>query len=171
LALRKITDLRELPDFTAACRDLLGLKQAVANSLHYLAKPSSQQFFPYGQITHEQAVASLQAFEAMLDTGMTPEQLNAAIRSRFDVYTSVGWDGSGTVWFTGYYTPIFNGSLTPTDRYRYPLYKEPTNLVKTADGTVLGRRTADGSIVPCPTRAGAVRGTGRHRTGVPGRSL
>jgi len=164
LALRKITDLRQMPDFTPACRNVGGLKLAIANSLHYLAKPSSKRFFPYDDITHERAVASLQAFEALLDSGKTPEQLNAAIRSQFDVYTSVGWDGSGVVWFTGYYTPIFNGSMTRTDRFRYPLYKEPPNLAKTADGTVLGLRGADGTIRPCGTRkeleqSGALAGT------------
>jgi membrane-bound lytic murein transglycosylase A len=152
LALRQITDPAELPDFAAACIDTRGLRQAVANSLNYLSKPSSQRAYPYADITHARVVASLRAFLALLDAGLSPQQLATAVRERFDVYTSLGWDGSGTVWFTGYYTPIFEGSLTRTERFRYPLYAAPTGLVKAEDGTVLGLRAADGSISPCPTR-------------------
>ncbi len=35
-ALRKITDPREIPDFTTACRDLTNLRKAIDHSLSYL---------------------------------------------------------------------------------------------------------------------------------------
>ncbi|MCP4355325.1 MAG: murein transglycosylase A [Proteobacteria bacterium] len=31
--------------------------------------------------------------------------------------------------FTGYYSPILNGSYTKTDKFKYPLYKKPADLV------------------------------------------
>ncbi len=151
-ALAKVTDLGEIPDFTDACRDVEGLKEAIDRSLNYLSKPSSWQFFPCGDISHERVVASLEAFSQLLDRGMTPEEMNADLRRRFDVYMSVGWDGSGAVWFTGYYTPIFEASRAPTSRFRWPLYREPANLVKDHEGAILGLRTPDGAIVPCPSR-------------------
>jgi membrane-bound lytic murein transglycosylase A len=152
LALRKITDPAEIPDFTPACADLTSLREALARSISYMSKPSSRRYFPYGEITHAQALASLNAFAALLEGSMTAPQMNAAIRERFDVYTSVGWDGSGTVLFTGYYTPIFDASLTPTERFRYPLYKEPPNLAKGEEGTILGIRGAGGQLTRCPAR-------------------
>jgi len=151
LALRKITDPAELPDFTEACRDLSNLKIAVNNSLNYLGKPSSRQYFPYGDIGHTQVVESLKAFAQLIDAGYTAEQLNTLIRERFDVYISVGWDGKGTVFYTGYYTPIFEGSRECSGRFQYPLYSQPDDLVKDSEGNTLGRRTADG-IVPYPPR-------------------
>jgi membrane-bound lytic murein transglycosylase A len=66
---------------------------------------------------------------------------------------SVGCDDEGTVLFTGYYTPIFEGSFEASDRFKYPLYKQPDNLIKDPNGEVLGRRMADGSITPYPPRA------------------
>jgi membrane-bound lytic murein transglycosylase A len=135
LALRKITDPRLIPDFTPACADTAGLKEAIRHSLDYLAKPSSQNFFPYGGITHGEAVASLQAFLALLDTGLSPDAMNADIRQQFDVYMSVGCDSKGTVLFTCYYTPIFEASPIRTDKFKYPLYKAPPGLVKLPDGT------------------------------------
>jgi len=152
-ALRKITNPHEIPDFTMACLDLADLRTAINNSLNYLRKPSSRRFFPSGQITHSLAVDSLNEFAKMLDSGLTGRQLNEAIRNRFNVYMSVGCDGRGTVLFTGYYTPIFNGSLERSERFRYPLYTTPDDLVKGPDGQILGRRQADGKISPYPPRA------------------
>ncbi len=152
-ALRKITDPLEIPDFTPACGDLSGLKTAVARSLNYMSKPSSKTFYPSNGITHQQSVDSLKAFADMLDSGLSGPALNAAIRSRFDVYTSVGCDDEETVLFTGYYTPIFDGSLVQTEKFRYPLYKQPADLVKSSTGEIRGRRNASGEITPYPPRA------------------
>jgi membrane-bound lytic murein transglycosylase A len=83
---------------------------------------------------------------------MTESELNQAIRNNFDVYMSVGYDKRGTVLYTGYYTPILDGSMEQTEEYLYPLYKKPTDLVKGAFGEILGRQTADGRIEPYPSR-------------------
>jgi len=152
-ALRKITNPAEIPDFSLACFDVKDLKPAVDKSLNYLNKPSSKGFFPVSDIDHQMAVDSLKEFSALLDSGMSGADLNAAIRDKFDVYTSVGCDDNGTVLFTGYFTPIFEGSLEASDDFKYPLYKQPDNLVKDANGVVLGRKMADGNIIPYPSRA------------------
>ncbi len=152
LALRKLVDPADIPDFTIASYELDDLRAAIANSLNYMAKPSSQNFFPYGMITHDQVVASLKRLGEMLDSGLRGRALNAAIRRDFDVYISVGCDNRGTVLFTGYYTPIFDGSMARTQRFKYPLYKQPKDLAKSPEGRILGRRLASGAIGPYPTR-------------------
>ena len=134
LALRKITDPRMIPDFTRACTDTAGMRESVQNSMNYLAKPSSQKFFPYDTVTHAQAVASLQAFTSLLDSGKSPREINQLIRENFDVYISIGCDDRGTVLFTGYYTPIFDASPVRTERFKFPLYKQPPGLTKLPDG-------------------------------------
>lgn len=151
-ALRKITNPLLVPDFTLACLDLGGLREATERSLNYLRKPSSRDFYPVSGITHYQAVRSLEAFAELLDSGLSGVELNAAVRERFDVYMSVGCDNKGTVLFTGYYTPIFDGSSGRTERFRYPLNKQPKDLVKGADGEISGRRSSDGRIVTYPSR-------------------
>jgi membrane-bound lytic murein transglycosylase A len=152
-ALRLITDPAQIPDFTFACMDTSNLRQAVANSLNYLNKPSSQKYYPVSGITHTRAVASLTKFAQLLDSGLIGPQLNAAIKQDFDVYMSVGCDYNGTVLYTGYYTPIIEGSLTRTAKFQYPLYKQPADLIKNPDGTIVGRRMPDGSTTKYPTRA------------------
>ena len=151
-ALIKLTNPHDIPEMTFACYNLTDAKQAAARSLNYLNKPSSKQFFPISSITHEKALVSMKAFIKLLDSGLYGQKLNAAILDKFDVYMSVGCDNRGTVLFTGYYTPIFNGSNKPTARFKYPLYKQPDDLVKRPNGEILGRKLIDGSIDPYPTR-------------------
>jgi membrane-bound lytic murein transglycosylase A len=61
---------------------------------------------------------------------------------------------------TGYYEPILQGSLTPTDQFRWPIYRRPPDLVnlvaesqRGAVGAALthGRQTSTG-VVPYATR-------------------
>jgi membrane-bound lytic murein transglycosylase A len=153
LALRKITDPREYPDFAGAWRDLDSLKAAIENSLSYLAKASSRQYFPYSDISHERVVKTLETVLTLANSGVRSDELDGVIHAYFDVYMSVGCDDQGTVLFTGYYTPIFDGSFERTNRFRYPLYKMPENLVKGPDGQTLGMRDATGRITTAPSRA------------------
>ena len=151
LALRKIPP-EEYPDFSRGYYDRAGLKTAINHSLDYLSRPSSRRYFPYGDISHERAVASLRAFLEVLQNARSPEELDSVIRQRFDVYQSVGWDDRGTVFFTGYYSPIFEGRKTRDATFRYPLYALPPDLEKDAEGQTLGRRTPDGRLAPYPSR-------------------
>jgi len=153
IALRKITNPAEIPDFSVACLDLTNLRKGVNNSLNYLSKPSSKDFFPIANISHAKVVTSLMAFGRLLDSGLSPTEMNKAIKQQFDVYMSVGCDDLGTVLFTGYYTPIFEGSFTRTERFRFPLYKAPDDLVKNSQGEILGRRSPGGSVTPYPARS------------------
>ncbi len=153
LALRKIKNPEQIPDLTTACYNLAKMQTAINHSLNYLRKPSSKQFFPYGNINHARAVDSLEAFQDLISSGLRGPQLNDAIIEKFDVYESVGCDNMGTVLFTGYYTPILNGSLKKNERFKHPLYSKPDDLEKTETGQIIGRRTPSGQITAYPTRA------------------
>jgi membrane-bound lytic murein transglycosylase A len=138
-ALRQI-DPSQYPNFGDAWYRAKGttLREAVNNSLNYLSKPSSKTFYPLGPITHERAVESLKVFLATLDQANSPEAMNSLIRDNFDVYMSIGCDDEGTVLFTGYYSPIFDGSLTQTEEFKVPLYKLPPDLQKDEKGDPVG---------------------------------
>ncbi|HOA72750.1 MAG TPA: MltA domain-containing protein [Phycisphaerae bacterium] len=127
-ALVKLTDPAMFPDFGPGFEHKSGLVQAAMYSLDYLNKPSSQQFFPYLDITHERAMRSVQAFLDVLKESTSPEDFDAKIKERFDIYMSRGCDEKGTVLYTGYYRPIFDCRLQPDGEFRYPLYKKPPDL-------------------------------------------
>jgi membrane-bound lytic murein transglycosylase A len=164
VALRKI-DPSQYPDFGAEQFDPARLSASIDNSLKYLAAPSSKQFFPYLDITHDRAVASLHRLKEICTQmqtmgGWNGQRFNQQIASNFEVYKSYGApspDGTAytdTVLFTGYCTPIYDASLQPTPEYQWPLYKLPSDLVRDEmSGQVQGRRTPDGRIVPYYARA------------------
>ncbi|HEX9792424.1 MAG TPA: MltA domain-containing protein, partial [Planctomycetota bacterium] len=112
----------------------------------------SQDYFPYGPITHEHMRASLVRFEELLESSESADAFRQALVDEFEVWMARGRDNSGEVLFTGYCTPIFPGSLERTERFRHPLYTLPPDLVKGDGGAILGRRTADDAIVPYYTR-------------------
>jgi len=143
LALRKITPA-EYPDFSDAFLrpNLPAVVTAINHSLNYLKAPSSQHFYPYADISHDRAVATLEALRALLleKSFRTREQWNAVVADRFEVYKSVGAprnDGpgySGKVQFTGYFTPIYSASSVKTAEFQWPLYKRPAELISDEDG-------------------------------------
>ncbi len=161
LALRKIPP-EQYPDFSAglAGANINDLRRAIDNSLVYLDHPGSTRGYPYLDITHDRAIASLRAFRALLDQNppVPADRLNALIAERFEVYQSIGapapaGDGyTGRVLFTGYFTPTYDASLTRGGPYQWPIYKRPADLISDETGEGAGRRTPDGSVVPYYTR-------------------
>jgi len=165
LALRKLSP-SEYPDFSAAimASNVPDLTKAIDHSLAYLATPSSKNFFPYEDITHDRAVASLEALKQIIAAqGMTPaldggRQFDAMIKANFEVYQSIGApDPNGgytnQVLFTAYCTPIYSASLTRTGPYQWPIYKRPADLITDSTGDHAWRRLPDGSQAPYYTRA------------------
>lgn len=150
-------DPKDYPDMRQAFADKAGLERAIDKSLQYLAAPSSKRVYPSGlpedTITHDQVQASLLDFKELLRTINSPDEFQQNLLTRYDVYESWGYDSKGSVWFTGYFTPIYYGSRTPTGEFKYPVYKCPTDLVRDQiTGDIQGRRMADGSLQPYPTR-------------------
>ncbi len=135
--------------------DRSSLKIVLQQSLAALGqKPDSQAFsFGHKQVSVGRVRKSLCAFLALLDQ---PGDLALEVRREFDLYRA-----TVPVLFTGYHEPELHGSFIRTERYRYPLYRRPADLVK-VDGSqfttqlfpqdVYGR-VANGRLVPYFSRA------------------
>ena len=50
-------------------------------------------------------------------------------KTNFAVYRATNLDGSNTGLITGYYEPIIKGSRAKSDKYRYPMYSRPDDLI------------------------------------------
>ena len=154
-ALRKVPPGGKVPDPAVAFRARdPELVAAIDDSLKWLAAPSSRKYFPFENVcTHLQMKQGLEEFRAILTTSRSAEEFRELFFERFEIWQSVGWDGQGTVLFTGYYAPEFPASKVRTERFRYPLYQRPTNLVTDpATGEPKGMRRRDGTIGPWPPR-------------------
>src|SRR5262245_15565197 len=131
---------------------------ALDRSIAWCNKPSAKSYFPIAGISYERAVKSLARFKEVLETSTSSEDFKRQLDREFTVYKSAGWDGEGGgVLFTGYCTPILDGSLEQTDVYKYPLYGLPPDLVKDKQGAILGQQTESG-LQPYPDRRAIEQG-------------
>jgi membrane-bound lytic murein transglycosylase A len=147
--------LEDWPDIGRAwqAKDLF-LEDAIDNSITWFDLPSSKQWFPIGGVTHERARNSVLELRTLLTDAISEEAFIFEIQTRFDIYKSIGCDGDGTVLFTGYYSPDFHASSTPSSRFSSPLYQRPHDLLTDPNtGEPIGRRNADGSVSSWPTRS------------------
>lgn len=153
--LRKITDPARLPDLQRVAIQFYdpGFQEALGHSIQWFAIPSTTYHYPSGPITHEQAWASVVALRDLAQGGLPHAELIANLREKFDVYESVGWDGSGEVLYTGYYAPQFQASYTRGGLFQHPIYTRPDDLITDPlTGNVVGRRIGN-RVVPYPARA------------------
>lgn len=140
------------PHLGSAWTNRTDVLPALERSLAWTGRASAEQYFPKAGIGHGRALASLQRMMELLQTSPNASTFNSSIMEEFEIFKSAGWNGrGGGVLFTGYCTPILDGSMTRSSAYRYPLYALPQDLEKAVDGTILGRRTARG-LEPYPTR-------------------
>ncbi|WP_218081150.1 murein transglycosylase A [Anthocerotibacter panamensis] len=149
--LRPATPLDLVGSFAEGWLEQQPLVQTVDRSLSFLAKKGSQRDYPACGLEHGQVLESLRFFREQILTSTSPLEFELRIWHYYDFLQSPGQQGLGDVLFTGYYEPIFAGSLMPSERFRYPLYRLPPDLVLDAQGTCLGRRTPEG-LQPYYTR-------------------
>ncbi len=133
LALRKLSPA-EYPSFAAAATaaNRSAVVASLDNSLAYLRRPASRAAYPYADITHDQALATVVALRELLATATDGPTFDAAVRDRFDVYQSIGGSDAtgrytGDVQFTGYCTPIYPASKVRGGPCQFPLYRRPAD--------------------------------------------
>ncbi|MDJ0888160.1 MAG: MltA domain-containing protein [Desulfobacterales bacterium] len=111
--------------------DYDGLADAARQSLDYLHKLPEERRFRFGPDHYSKAhmVLSLERFAAFVGTRPGTDALNAFLRREYTLYRSPGAGAPPRVLFTGYYEPFLEGRLTADDRFRYPVYGLPRDLV------------------------------------------
>ena len=135
-----------------------GLEDSLLQSLSYLNKiPADRQFiFGKDQYNARHMIKSLQHFLDYIKTRPPRQDLKKFIQSDYRIYQSVGRNAEGEVLYTGYYEPFLKGSLVRSDRYRFPIYTRPRDLItidlslfhkKFRGEKIIGRYT-NKSVVP-----------------------
>jgi len=114
---------------------------AVRRTLDYLDRLPSETVFHYGphDFTCQQVRESQEAFLNLLSKRFDADQLSREIRKNFQIYRATGRVEDGRVLFTGYYEPVYEGSLGPDETFRYPLYRAPDDLIR-IDLSLFGER-------------------------------
>lgn len=140
------------PDFQVDFARRDEILPALDLSIAWTKKKTSAKWFPIEGVSSARALASLERFREILTSSKTAEEFDNRIGEEFVVYKSAGWNGEGGgVLFTAYCTPILPGAPVASAEYRYPLYALPPDLVKGAEGEILGQKVGN-ATQPYPVR-------------------
>ncbi len=106
-----------------------GLEQAIAQSIKYYKKLPANTTFYYGELRYspEEMTASLELFLTTLKNYQGKDR-SQQLRSKFHILESKNSEGGA--FFTGYYEPLLEGSLVPTEEFPAPLYQRPDDLIE-----------------------------------------
>lgn len=105
------------------------LLSAVESSISYFQKIKPETSFPYGALkyTAREVLNSLNLFKSYLYRNLDYSELLKVMEEEFLVFQSAS-NFNKDVMFTGYYEPIFRGSLRRTRTYNIPVYTKPKDL-------------------------------------------
>lgn len=111
--------------------DIESLNLAVDRSISYYEGTGRNNVYRVADrlINAAQMKESLLNFRNIIKENSSITDKKRRISREFDVYRAAGQDGCGGVLFTGYYVPRLAGSRTRTEKYKYPLYKPPPELI------------------------------------------
>ncbi len=127
--------LRQVRLFSHQFRDDMdheSLTLALRRNIEYLDRLDPKTVFYYGpnDFTIQQVRESQEILLDLLSKGLDAGQLSREIRKKFRVYRATGRVGDRRVLFTGYYEPVYEGSLAPDETFKYPLYRPPDDLIR-----------------------------------------
>jgi len=107
------------------------LGAAVRKSLEYLDRIGPDREFSYGTLRAEsgQVRATLELFLEILSKNPTPEELDDLLKENFQFFRAAGRKGDRDVLFTGYFEPLYEGSLQRDEIFDHPLYRRPGDLL------------------------------------------
>ncbi|MFZ3156279.1 MAG: MltA domain-containing protein [Smithella sp.] len=127
--------------------DTDSLELAIERSINYYENAGRNKVYRVADrlISAQQLKETLKTFQMILRKTGNKADLNKIIVAEFNVYRVAGAGNYPGALFTGYYEPLLEGSLKRTDKYRYPLYRVPPDLVKKE--SQIGRMN-DGKFVP-----------------------
>jgi len=111
--------------------DRENLRQALTQSLIYLQKSSPQKTFPLGtrEISGEEIRSTLALLQELLDSNTDVLSLERELKARFNLYQLVFPNRSASLLTTGYYEATLTGSRAPSDRFPFPFYRKPDDLL------------------------------------------
>jgi membrane-bound lytic murein transglycosylase A len=141
--------------------DRPSLVQAIEHQLSYLRTLPREvevtiqgDLYSIGRLTE-----SLRFFLDIINTHPPPDQLDRILHDHFTIYQAGGRAGSpaGEMLITGYYQPVFAGSVVKTPPFLFPLFKKPGTLIirngSQSGKASIGRLDSSGRIVAFWTRA------------------
>lgn len=107
------------------------LDAACGPSISYLERVPPDRVYQFGPVERsasELAAGVRRACEIIVATADGQER-NEALQREFLLLRSVGRDGRGEVFFTGYYEPLLDARSEPSVSFEHPIYGVPGDLI------------------------------------------
>lgn len=101
------------------------LSDAITQNISGLKKIKADLQYGSTKVSREAAISSLSQFAEFLAKKVSSDEIRQFMQDEFDCFSSA----AESVLFTGYYIPQLQGSFVKSDRYRFPLYKKPPDLI------------------------------------------
>ncbi|MFH7325866.1 murein transglycosylase A [Desulfurivibrio sp. C05AmB] len=142
----------EAPPLLEDDLNLAGLVSAAETSLRIMAGRDGAALFTLCGRDYSLARLrrGLEDFTAAARQAAKPGELAAYVAENFILCPSGGEPWAGRAFLTGYYAPELAGSLERSERFRYPLYAPPPDLLR-RDGQA--GRLVEGRLEPYWSRA------------------
>ncbi len=123
--------MEEWPDFDDD-ENLSLLADAISSSIVYYERLPGERALSYGRDVYRASdlAAGLRRFRDFLETNPGAWELNEFIRENGSIYAYRYMDRPVEVLFTGYFVPGIPGSRKPSERFGYPVYGRPDDLVE-----------------------------------------
>ncbi len=121
--------------------------------------PLKTAYFGKDRYSYAQLCTSISKFIAKLEEHPDPAELNRFLHKNYTVYQAGGRKGKRNrqMLVTGYYEPVFAGSLVKKEPFLTPIYSRPKSLINKNNndkgGCLVGRYNEDNTFVPYWSRA------------------
>lgn len=103
----------------------------IGRTLDYLhtdkSKTDYEKFSEFG-FSRDKVKLSLRRFFVHVIQSKSEQELRQKIIEDFSLYRSRGYDGKGSVKFTGYFQPVYKASRTRKGKYQYPVFRRPEDF-------------------------------------------
>jgi len=134
------------------------LERAAEQDLAYLRGLGDRTFVIGSSTVGARRLAeTVEALVALRRKARTPAELEAGLKEGFELFLVAGSTAGGGAFFSAYYQPILPASPKRTERFAYPLYRRPADLVTVDLGafsskfkgeTLAARLDASGKLTP-----------------------
>ena len=138
--------------------NLQGLETVLTQNLRYLQRrPAGSQLMVAGTPVPVQRLINSTSFLLQrMEDGMSVGALRQTLQTHYEILQidtgKISQNGQRRMLITGYYQPLFAGSLVRTPPYVYPVYKLPADLVvrpaKQGQRSSLVGRMEKGQLIP-----------------------
>ncbi len=146
----QLVSSKEVP-FFADDMDKQSLLNAIDENIKYCGKITQRVQYRIGEsfFGAEDLYESLIALREILGQDRPKDQIQWLIEENFNLYLSAGYAGTDSTLFTGYYEPVMRGSVTRTERFKYPIYRVPEDVLRIKlerFGSEFGKRELVGRV-------------------------